>query len=122
MKKESNKKPAVRVRLKQIKFYITESEREQILKRASGFNSLSEYLRYISRKGKIVKRPPSISLDHYTELNRIGNNINQIAKRINSAEANIFHVGTKKELEKMIDELKTILHENNSNLKKLISW
>jgi len=54
------------------------------------------------------------------ELNRIGNNINQIAKRINSSEANIFHKGTKKELEQMIDELKAVLAENTSNLKKII--
>lgn len=111
---------STRSRSVQIKFFVTEGERTLILKRASRFNSLSEYLRNIATKGKIIERPPSISLDQYTELNRIGNNINQIAKRINSSEANIFHKSTKKELEQMIDELKAVLAENTSNLKKII--
>lgn len=98
----------------QIKFFVNEKERTIIEKRAKPFNSLSEYLRDIAMEGKIIERIPSITLNHYTELNRIGNNINQIARKLNSQEANIFHRKTKKELTELFSQLTEILNENVS--------
>lgn len=109
-----------RTRNRRIYVRVSENEYKTILRRSIKFQNLNSYMVQMALKGKIVERPATISLDQYLELNRIGNNINQIAKRINSSEANIFHKGTKKELEQMIDELKAVLAENTSNLKKII--
>ena len=109
-----------RVRNRRIYVRVSENEYKTILRRSIKFQNLNSYMVQMALKGKIVERPATISLNQYLELNRIGNNINQIAKRINSSEANIFHKGTKKELEQMIDELKVVLAENTSNLKKII--
>lgn len=115
------KKYKYRSRSIQIIFFVNKRERALIEKRAKSFNSLSEYLRDIAMKGKIVERVPSINLNHYTELNRIGNNINQMTRRLNSSEANIFHRGTKADLEKMFNELQQILNKNVELLEKLNS-
>ncbi len=109
-----------RARDRRIYVRVSDNEYKTILRRSIKFQNLNTYMVQMALKGKVIERPASISLDQYTELNRIGNNINQIAKRINSAEANIFHKGTKKELEQMLEELKAVLKENTNNLKKLI--
>jgi hypothetical protein len=121
MKKQEHKSvKEFRQRDRVIFIRATSAEYSKIVARASKFPSVNAYMLQMGLKGKIVERPATISLNQYLELNRIGNNINQIAKRINSSEANIFHKGTKKELEQMIDELKAVLAENTSNLKKII--
>ena len=116
----SIKKDPVRVRPLQLKIWVSAEEKKRIEKRAEKFQSTAEYLRQIALKGKIVERPPSITLDHYLELNRIGNNINQIAKRINSSEANIFHKRTKKEIEQALTDLTELLRANTEALKELL--
>ncbi|NMA56809.1 MAG: MobC family plasmid mobilization relaxosome protein [Treponema sp.] len=116
----SIKKEPARVRPKQVKFWVTEHEKERIEKRAAKFQSTAAYLREIALKGKIIERPPSISLDHYLELNRIGNNLNQIARHLNSGEASIFHKGTKKEVQLALTELTELLRANTEALKELL--
>lgn len=116
----SIKKEPARVRPQQIKFWVTEEEKQRIEKRAAKFQSTAAYLREIALKGKIVERPPSITLDHYLELNRIGNNINQLTRQVNSEEANIFHKRTKKEIEQVLTELTGLLKENTKALKELL--
>lgn len=108
MKKEK------RSRDKRIYVRVSINEYNSIIKRASKFPSLNEYMTHIAMKGKIVERVPSITLNHYLELNRIGNNINQIARKLNSQEANIFHRKTKKELTELFSQLTEILNENVS--------
>lgn len=103
-----------------LRFFVTEKEKEKILKKAKGSQNLSAYLREIALKGKIIERPPSISLDHYLELNRIGNNLNQIARHLNSGEASIFHKGTKKEVQLALTELTELLRANTEALKELL--
>lgn len=116
----SIKKEPARVRPQQVKFWVTEEEKQRIEKRAAKFQSTAAYLREIALKGKIVERPPSITLDHYLELNRIGNNINQLTRQVNSEEANIFHKRTKKEIEQVLTELTGLLKENTKALKELL--
>ena len=106
------KKHKYRSRSIQIKFFVNKKERVLIEKRAKSFKSLSEYLRDIATEGEIIERTPSITLEHFTELNRIGHNINQMARRINSSEANIFHRRTKAELKALFEELQPILINN----------
>lgn len=114
------KKEPARVRPQQVKFWVTEEEKQRIEKRAAKFQSTAAYLREMALKGKIVERPPSITLDHYLELNRIGNNINQLTRQVNSEEANIFHKRTKKEIEQVLTELTGLLKENTKALKELL--
>ena len=114
------KKEPARVRPLQVKFWVTEDERKRIEKRAAKFQSTAAYLREIALKGKIVERPPSITLDHYLELNRIGNNLNQLTRQVNSGEASIFHKRAKKEIEQALTELTELLKENTKALKELL--
>ena|SRR5690554_3775740 len=116
----SIKKDPVRVRPLQLKIWVSAEEKKRIEKRAAKFQSTAAYLREIALKGKIVERPPSITLDHYLELNRIGNNINQLTRQVNSEEASIFHKRTKKEIELALTELTGLLRANTEALKELL--
>lgn len=116
----SIKKEPARVRPQQIKFWVTEEEKQRIEKRAAKFQSTAAYLREMALKGKVIERPASISLDQYTELNRIGNNINQLTRQVNSEEASIFHKRTKKEIEQALTELTGLLRANTEALKELL--
>lgn len=117
---KSRKKPN-RTRSLQVKFWVSENEKRRIEKRASKFMSVSDYLRDMALNGKVIERTPSITLEHYTELNRIGNNVNQIARRINSSEANIFHRKTKAELETIFLELQKLLIKNSELIEHVIN-
>lgn len=117
---KSGMKKAVRERPGQLKFYVTEEEKQRIIKRAAKFQSTAAYLREIALKGKIVERPPSITLEHYLELNRIGNNINQLTRQVNSGEASIFHKRAKKEIEEALTDLTELLRANTEALKELL--
>ena len=113
------KKEPARVRPLQVKFWVTEEEKQRIEKRAAKFQSTAAYLREMALKGKIVERPPSITLNHYLELNRIGNNINQLTRQVNSGEASIFHKRTKRELEEILIKLSVLIEENRAEIKEL---
>jgi len=54
----SIKKEPARVRPLQVKFWVTEEEKQRIEKRAAKFQSTAAYLREMALKGKIVERPP----------------------------------------------------------------
>lgn len=113
--KMRNKKPD-RVRPRQMKFWVTDEEKEKILKKAKGSQNLTEYLRKIALKGKVIHPVPAIDRTTFTELNRIGNNLNQISKHLNSSEANIFHKQTKKELQGELTRLNERLDEITNKL------
>lgn len=77
-----------RTRTIQIKFYVTEQEREDIRQRMSliGTTNLSAYMRKISQNGFLYR----VNIDGLPEICKaveaIGQNINQIAKRVNSTD------------------------------------
>ncbi|WP_430813985.1 plasmid mobilization protein [Carboxylicivirga sp. RSCT41] len=106
---------------KLVTFWVTEKELEQINKNAeaAGLNR-SKYLKDISLKNKIKPMIPTIELDTYYQIGKIGNNINQIARVINNAHANIFHKETKNSLIHEFDDLKTIMRKHLDALKKHI--
>ena len=114
------KKEPARVRPQQVKFWVTEEEKQRIEKRAAKFQSTAAYLREMALKGKIVERPPSITLEHYMELNKIGNNINQLTRRVNSTEASIFYKSTKKELEQMLAQLIEVVDKNRAEVREIL--
>lgn len=67
----------------QVNVRYTENEKKYIEEKAKYCNlSISEYCRKSSMSAVVIKRDTSQLIKILTELNRIGNNINQIAKVI----------------------------------------
>ena len=115
MKKKEN-----RARDRRIYVRVSDNEYKTILRRSIKFQNLNTYMVQMALKGKVIERPATISLNHYLELNRIGNNINQLTRQVNSGEASIFHKRTKKEIEQALTELTGLLRANTEALKELL--
>ena len=69
-----------------IRFRVTEAEQEMILEkmRQLGTNNLAAYLRKIAIDGYIINTDNSDLKSIAAEMQKIGININQIARRVNS--------------------------------------
>ena len=78
-----------RVRDKQMNIRVTEYERQLIQERVeqSGAASLTEYLIATALEGYVINVDYSEIKALAYEINKIGNNINQIAHRVNSNDA-----------------------------------
>ena len=83
----------------QIKFRVTDAERAMILEkmRRYGTNNLAAYLRKIAIDGYVIAVDTSDLKAVCAEMQKIGVNINQIAKRVN---------GTTRIYEQDVDEMK----------------
>jgi hypothetical protein len=70
----------------QIKFRVTEAERDMILEkmRMLGTNNLAAYMRKIAIDGYIINTDYSDLKTVAAEMQKIGVNFNQIARRVNS--------------------------------------
>ena len=88
----------------QIKFRVTEAERDLILEkmRQYGTNNLAAYMRKIAIDGYVISVDTSDIRAMSAEIQKIGVNINQIAKRVNS---------TSRIYEQDITEIKEALEE-----------
>ncbi len=76
-----NEKLKGRVRNKKFNFYVTEKEEEVIRNKAKYLDmTISSYLRKMAIEGIIIKKDFN---SVFYELNKIGVNINQIAKKVN---------------------------------------
>lgn len=84
-----------RFRDKQIKIWTTKKEKQQLEKnmQQSGYGTMGGYLRKMGLEGIIIKVDFSEIRDTFgeiyslrTEFNKIGNNINQIAKHVNQSK------------------------------------
>lgn len=102
-----------RARPVQIKFFVTEQERDVIRQRMEliGTTNLSAYMRKISQDGFLY----TVTIDGLPEICKeveaIGQNINQVAKRVNSTNT-IYAEDIrqmKAELDRIWDLLKKIL-------------
>lgn len=102
-----------RTRPIQIKFFVTEQERDVIRQRMEliGTTNLSAYMRKISQDGFLY----TVTIDGLPEICKeveaIGQNINQVAKRVNSTNT-IYAEDIrqmKAELDRIWDLLKKIL-------------
>ena len=102
-----------RARPVQIKFFVTEQERDVIRQRMEliGTTNLSAYMRKISQDGFLY----TVTIDGLPEICKaveaIGQNINQVAKRVNSTNT-IYAEDIrqmKSELDRIWDLLKKIL-------------
>jgi len=72
----------------QMKFYVDEDEREFIRHKAeiAGAKKMTDYLRKMALDGYILNVDYSQFKDICAAMQAIGNNVNQIAKRINSTD------------------------------------
>lgn len=77
---------ANRKRNKAILFYVTEEERQIIRRKMilSRTRNMGAYLRKMAIDGYIINIDTTPMKKQYEELHRIGVNINQIAKKVNS--------------------------------------
>lgn len=104
-----------REREKQIKIYLTEDEVEILEKnmKKSGLNNRSVYIRKMCLDGIIVNVDLKILKELSYEINKVGVNINQIAKQVNEMQ-NI----SKQEIEDLKSMLKSInlLQRDTMNL------
>lgn len=77
---------ANRIRNKQVKFYVTDEEYDLIMKNynQSKARSLTDFLRKMSINGRIFEVDLSSVFKFNNEINAIGNNLNQVARKINT--------------------------------------
>ncbi|MFC5647691.1 plasmid mobilization relaxosome protein MobC [Paenibacillus solisilvae] len=79
--------PKNRYRNKEVKFFVTGHEMEMIDKKAAIAElDRSKYLRKMALEGYIIKQDFSQVEQLVYEVNKIGNNINQVARRANEVE------------------------------------
>lgn len=78
-----------------IKVYVTDDEKEQIRKnmQISGLSTLTNYVRLMALNGRVIKidfstlkESLSETGQYVYELNKIGNNLNQIAHKLNQTD------------------------------------
>lgn len=88
------KKEPNRYRNKTIKLRVTEKEKEKILQgmKSAGYGTLNNYILKMVLNGRIIhvdleelKQALAPMGNYAFELNKIGNNINQVAKQMNQA-------------------------------------
>ena len=100
-------------------FRLTKTEKEQINKRylKSNYNTKSDFYRDVLLKTKIIDIDTSILHKYVFQISAIGNNINQIAKKVNTYD-NISYTEYK-ELIKYLEDLLEIKENVNNFLKEI---
>ena len=98
----------------QIKFRVTEAERDLIFEkmRLLGTNNLAAYLRKIAIDGYVLSVDYSDLKGVAAEMQKIGVNVNQIARRVNSTSR--LYSQDFDELKRGIDEIWRLLRSNLS--------
>lgn len=102
-----------------IKFRINDTDKKEIIEYCLQNNiSLSEFMREsaFSKMQKITKEQYALDKQLLNEINHIGNNINQIAKRYNSD--NFLSDTDKEKLFVGLNDVKNLIHEHNEFDKK----
>lgn len=96
--------PKKRYRDKEVKFFVTDNELQMIDQKAAVAElDRSKYLRKISIEGFIIKRDFTQVEQLVYEINKIGNNINQVARRAN--EIDFVNKGEIMYLKKQLDSI-----------------
>ena len=109
---------AERKRSKEIHFYVTEEERKLIRRKMieSKTKNMGAYLRKMAIDGYIVNTDTTPLKKQYEEMHKIGVNINQIAKKVNSTGD--LYPEEMQELKEMVKELWRILRSCLDNFKR----
>ena len=110
-----------RKRTVQVKFYVTEEERKLIEKKMKlvPTNNMAAYLRKIAIDGYIIQVDHTDIKAMTAEIQKIGVNVNQIARRVN-ATGNAYNPDSRKRDDEFSSHLNfidktTILHLINSS-------
>lgn len=99
-----------RIRTKKIQVFVTEAELQYAKDKASSCGlTMSEYIRQIIQKGLVVKLETFDIKGLSLELNRIGTNINQIAKHVNEKGGD-YDKQDMKNLIEAFSEMQTIVY------------
>ena len=98
-----------RKRDKVLKIWVTEEEKEIIKKKMEkvGMTNMGEFVRLCLKYQKLVKIDAEPMLDLTYEINKIGVNINQIAKKVN--ETNSIYQNDINEIKQKQDEIKNLI-------------
>ena len=96
---------AVRKRNIQIKFYVTEEEKQLIGEKLSQLPAkrMGAYLRKMAIDGYIINLDTTDIKAFTTELSSIGRNINQIARRVNAGDS--LYQADIQEIRERLDEI-----------------
>lgn len=96
----------------QRKFRVTPGENELIKARMEhhGFKNFNTYARYMLLTGEVVTVDYSELIKLRTEINRIGTNINQLAKYVNTNEE--MSLEQYQSLQASLTEVKRLMNEN----------
>ena len=96
----------VMVRSAVVPIRFSKEERDSLFEQAKSFGvSLSEFVRRAALKRRLPPAPaPQINRDIYQELSRIGNNLNQVAKKIHegAVSVDLELIGTLSELKGVV--------------------
>ena len=108
----SERRMAERKRSKEIHFYVTEEERKLIRRKMieSKTKNMGAYLRKMAIDGYIVNTDTTPLKKQYEEMHKIGVNINQIAKKVNTTGD--LYPEEMQELKEMVKELWRILRSS----------
>ena len=109
---------AEKKRNKEIHFYVTEEERKLI--RRKMIESKQKTLRKMAIDGYIVNTDTTPLKKQYEEMHKIGVNINQIAKKVNSTGD--LYPEEMQELKEMVKELWHILRSSQSKQRTKKLW
>jgi len=103
---------AERKRNKEIHFYVTEEEHKLIRRKMieSKTKNMGAYLRKMAIDGYIVNTDTTPLKKQYEEMHKIGVNINQIAKKVNTTGD--LYPEEMQELKEMVKELWRILRSS----------
>lgn len=98
-----------RTRKEQILIFVTEEEKEMIKEKMEqyGTDNMSGYIRKMAIDGYVIKKDYSELKDLIYEIGKIGTNINQIAKRVNTTSS-IYEVDVN-DIKRKMDKLWQLL-------------
>jgi hypothetical protein len=92
--------------------WLTPDEKERWGKKAASANqSLNEYIRLCVEKRKITPAPPEVNRTTAVELGRIGVNLNQLVRAINTVVALNQEISNLSEVLNLIDEVNLVIRE-----------
>ncbi len=113
---------AERKRNKEIHFYVTEEERKLIRRKMieSKTKNMGAYLRKMAIDGYIVNTDTTPLKKQYEEMHKIGVNINQIAKKVNTTGD--LYLEEMQELKEMVKEIWHILRSSQSKQRTKKLW
>ncbi|MYA43723.1 MAG: MobC family plasmid mobilization relaxosome protein [Gemmatimonadetes bacterium] len=98
-------------RIHRVAIWLSPNELRELRSRASIARlSVPEYVRQRSVRWRLnIESPRRLAADHFREVQRIGNNLNQIARNMNMGRA--APEGTREELTRLRDLLSLLLPE-----------